>query len=274
MDSAGKVINNLGLEHTANSTTSSDQYRCDKCQDRGFIVEQRQNKHGISYDVAVPCECRAMRQAERVITKSGLAEQLKKYSLSNWRAETKTQDACLASAQAFLGTKNNSQWFYMGGQSGAGKTHLCASICGELLNRSIAVRYMMWRTDSLRLKAAIMEPEYRDMMDEYKQAPVLYIDDFLKGGGNPTSADINLAFDLIDYRSARESLVTIISSEYYISELMDIDNAIGGRIFERSRYPQNFCLTIVRDKDNNFRTNPDNFKTHKKPYKEVDIYEV
>ena len=80
------------------------------------------------------------------------------------------------------------------------------------------------------------------MIDRFKKAEVLYIDDLFKTGRNPdgsepkpTAADINAAFEIINYRYNNPALLTIISSELNEDELLDIDEAVGGRIFERSK---------------------------------------
>ena len=74
---------------------------------------------------------------------------------------------------------------------------------------------------------------YEDMMNRLKRAPVLYIDDFLKGG--TTEADIKIAYELLNARYNNERLRTVISSEYGIGEIMQIDEALGGRIYERAK---------------------------------------
>ena len=66
-----------------------------------------------------------------------------------------------------------------------------------------------------------------------KSVKVLYIDDFLKG--TATEADRNIAFDLLNARYIKPSLLTIISSEWTISRVLDWDEAIGSRIAERSK---------------------------------------
>jgi DNA replication protein DnaC len=71
------------------------------------------------------------------------------------------------------------------------------------------------------------------MLYELKTFPVLYIDDFLKGG--ITDADIRLAFELLNYRYNNSSLLTIISSEVDLKNIFDADEALAGRIYERAK---------------------------------------
>ena len=61
--------------------------------------------------------------------------------------------------------------------------------------------------------------------------------DFLKTGKGqePTTGDVNLAFELINARYADPTKLTIISSELPVAEIVDIDEAVGSRIYERSK---------------------------------------
>ena len=152
--------------------------------------------------------------------------------------------------------KNPDGWFFLGGQSGAGKTHLCTAICREFLLSGKRVIYMLWRDEVVKLKAMVNESdEYRDLVDKYKQADVLYIDDLFKTGRGqdnmvqkPTAADVNVAFEIINYRYNNPGKITIISSECTEDELLDIDEAIGGRIYERAK-----AFSIAKNRDRNYR---------------------
>lgn len=115
---------------------------------------------------------------------------------------------------------------------------------------------MMWREDIERLKANKMDAEvYAEMMDKFKTVPVLYIDDLFKTGKadtlqKPTPADINTAFELLNYRYNKPDLITIISSESQIADLINIDEAIAGRIKERCG---DYLINIKPDKTKNYR---------------------
>jgi DNA replication protein DnaC len=86
---------------------------------------------------------------------------------------------------------------------------------------------------------------------------VLYIDDLFKPVQDdtgerrqPNPGDIRLAFELLNFRYIHRDLITIISSEWTIDELQDIDPAIGGRVYQRSK---DYCLTISREEYKNYR---------------------
>ena len=94
------------------------------------------------------------------------------------------------------------------------------------------------------------------MIDRFKKAEVLYIDDLFKTGKAPdgsvlkiTGADVNVAFEIINYRYNNPALVTIISSELTEDEILDIDEATGGRIYERAKK----AFSIGKDRKKNYR---------------------
>jgi DNA replication protein DnaC len=67
-----------------------------------------------------------------------------------------------------------------------------------------------------------------------KQVDVLYWDDLFKHPKEPTSFEIDLAFEVLNYRYLNLK-PTIISSERTPNELLAIDEALGSRILERSK---------------------------------------
>ena len=80
--------------------------------------------------------------------------------------------------------------------------------------------------------------------------PILYIDDFLRNK-QPTQAEIKLAFSIIDTRY-QNGLKTIISSEKSLKELHGIDEALTGRIYERTNKKE-YYIDISRNPNYNFR---------------------
>ena len=79
----------------------------------------------------------------------------------------------------------------------------------------------------------------------------MYIDDLFKTkqGASVTAADINIAFEILNYRYINDML-TIISSEKTLREILDIDEAVGSRIYEMA---QGYILNISADPAKNYR---------------------
>ena len=68
----------------------------------------------------------------------------------------------------------------------------------------------------------------------------MYIDDFLKNGKEkdgslqkPSAAETRIIFEILNSRYNNLNLFTIISSERLLSEIKNIDWAVGRRIEER-----------------------------------------
>lgn len=216
---------------------------CQICKNRGYISEVRGN-----YVVSVECECMATRRSLRRIEKSGLGDLMKRYTFDNFKASEPWQAVMKSQAMNFL-EHGRGKWFAVMGSVGAGKTHICTALCGELLKQNHEVRYMLWRNESVRLKAAVNDSEaYEKLLDPLKNVPVLYIDDLFKTkkGEEITKGDVNLAFELLNYRYCDRKLTTVISSEKTIEEIIEIDEATGSRIYERCK---GFYLKLVGQKN-------------------------
>lgn len=233
-----------------------DGYDCPICLNRGDTAKAVYSEQFNTWDeVHVPCKCMEIRKTLKRLEKSGLKSVVKKYTFANYTADEPWQQYIKQKAANFLSAPE-SRWFFIGGQSGAGKTHICTAITVSFLKHGKSVRYMLWRDEATRLKSLVNDVEaYTAGMNELKAVDVLYIDDLFKTGKagenqRPTPADINLAFELINFRSLDKSKTTIVSSECSLTDLLDIDEAIGGRIAE---YSGEYCISIDRDRSKNYR---------------------
>ena len=220
-----------------------------KCKNRGEIAVNRNGAF-----VVLDCECKVIRRNICCIRESGLAELLDIYTFESYTAEHDWQKYVKERASAYI-TVTGGVWLSVLGCVGAGKTHICTAVCGELMRKGLSLKYMLWRDESVKLKSAVNNhDEYTRLIKQFKDAEVLYIDDLFKTKKDAgiTPADINLAFELINYRYNQPGKKTIISSEKSIEELYSIDSAIGSRIYERSK-KHDFCLEIENANENNYR---------------------
>lgn len=177
------------------------------------------------------CECMPKRRSLRRIRNSGIADLMTRYTFDSYTADDPERKNIKAKAKAFCASPTG--WLFISGRSGSGKSHICTAICSQMIDLGKEVYYMAWRDESTALKAAVTSDEYERRIKKLKSVDVLYIDDFLKGGD--TEADIRLAFEIINARYIDSRLRTVISSEKDIKELLNRDEALGGRIYERSR---------------------------------------
>ena len=205
-----------------------DNVDCPVCHNTGCIV----TKASDGTLKASECACMAKRVSIRRLERSGLKDAVSRYTFKNYVADTIERKKVLYAAEDFC--RNDKGWFFISGKSGSGKTHICTAICSRMMEQNKNVRYMLWRDETVLLKALTTDgEEYQRQIGPFKSVPVLYIDDFLKGGH--TEADLRLAFEVLNSRYNDSQLRTIISSELTLFEILGLDEAVGGRIYERSR---------------------------------------
>lgn len=204
---------------------------CPLCKNKGYVVEL-QGK----YIVSVECKCMVKRRSLRRMKRSGLGDLLNRYTFSTYQTPENWQEGVKRAALDYLENPVG-KWFVASGCVGSGKTHICTAICGELINAGVEVRYMRWKDDGGRIKAAITDNgEYARLIEPLKCVHTLYIDDFWKAGnGGVTKGDIDLAFEILNARYNDSKLITLISTEIPLSRMLEIDEAVGSRIYERSK---------------------------------------
>ena len=230
-----------------------DGYDCQVCHNKGVIMLVVAPS-GRWSTATKDCKCMKTRKTIRQMQRSGLKNVIRDLTFSKFEATEPWQKTLKQAAIDYAA--NPAGWFYIGGQSGIGKSHLCTAICREFLLAGREVKYMLWRDEVTRLKALVTDgDEYHKLMDTYKRIEVLYIDDLFKTGRDkdnnpqrPTAADINAAFEIINARSLDAKLLTIISSECTTNDLLDIDEATGGRICEKAQ-----VFSIAPDRTKNYR---------------------
>lgn len=201
-------------------------YSCDKCRNKGYIAVLEDD-----YEVMQPCRCLKTRDTLRRIQLSGLEPLLRVCTFQNFQTEQPFQAHLLKSATDYL--KEQHRWFFVGGQSGCGKTHICTAIVGGMIKRGLSVRYLVWRDVANELKTSLTDGSYTAQIKPYKESDVLYVDDLFKtnSASDVKSADVKLAFEILDYRY-RNQMLTIISTEWMLSQLRQIDAATAGRIIQ------------------------------------------
>ncbi len=231
-------------EATANGALpTAPEYRCEFCHDTGQIIHRVPGSIEISVS---ECECAVKRRNALRIKRSGLADVMSRYTFEAYKTPDKQTAAIKAAALRYV-AESRGEWFVIVGRPGSGKTHVCTAIIGKLIEGGKNCKYMLWRDEVRELKALVNDNSaYRERMNLLKNVDVLYIDDFFKGR-TVSDGDLNVAFELLNARyNARKR--TIISGERTIGAIMDIDEAIGSRIYERSK--NGYC----------FETSPENWR--------------
>lgn len=219
---------------------------CDKCNDKGYVYAVKEG-----HCVGRRCSCLTQRENVARIERSGLSEVIKRYTFDSFKTDESWQKLMKDTALEFI--QHEGAWFYIGGQSGCGKTHICTAIANHYLQQNKSVKYMLWRDEAVRILANSTNDELRqELITPLKNVDVLYIDDFFKHRNNekPTEAETNLAFEILNYRYINQ-MTTIISSELTVGDIINIDEALGGRIYDMA-YPS-YLLSVAKDPKKNYR---------------------
>lgn len=238
-----------------------DGYECALCKNKGMVAKLEHSPiYGYGIEVLAKCKCHKARNALARLHRSGLGNVVKKYTFDKYQTPDEWQKHIKETAQRFCEVKER-YCFFIGGQSGAGKTHICTAIARHFIWQEMETRYMVWPQEIQGIQASVNDPErYEAKMKELKEADVLYIDDLFKNGKDertgkmrtPSEPEVRRAFEIINYRYNDPDKITIISSERTLFELNDIDQALAGRIAEKTK-EQGFCINLRPDFNKNWR---------------------
>lgn len=228
---------------------------CPLCKNKGYTEKVIVGYGGGYTSVMQECECQKQRRSWKRLQNSGLADSIQRMTFDSYKADQEWQVKAKLKAEKFARGEGG-EWFYFGGAVGSGKTHLCTAICGELLKQNQSVKYMCWAEEAVKLKGKVNDDDYDSLIRPYKDADVLYIDDFFKTRRNktgiaeyPSDADVKLAYQIINFRYISRKK-TIISSEWLMNELMQMDEATASRIYEMAK---GSTLQLGRDEKRNYR---------------------
>lgn len=224
-------------------------YECDICKDVGWLT-----KMDGGYEFTYPCECTIKKQMIDSLERSGITEDvLHKQTFETFKVDADYQKLMKNKAMGFCNQKENT-FFFVGGQVGCGKTHICTAICKLHYDLAQPFYYVMYGDVVNKLKALAMDEEnYSNYLNSLNKVKVLFIDDLFKGKGKSndgiTDADVKHLFKIINNRYLSNK-VTIISSERTLQEVLLIDQGIGSRIKEKCG---EFAVSIGDDIKRNYR---------------------
>ena len=218
-------------------------YDCAKCNNKGVIeyIDDDWN------ETCKTCSCMKIRACYQAMEHSGMTEDMiERFTFDSFSSMKEYQTRMKQPAMRYADS-DLTKWFYIGGQSGAGKTHLCTAIAKSLLMSGHQVKYVLWHDFARKIKSLKYRiEEYDAYIRDIAKSEVLYIDDLFKA-----DKSTDAAFELINLRYiARRP--TIISSEMFVSDISKMDEALGSRINEMSK---GFCVLINHDESRNFRNN-------------------
>ena len=202
-------------------------YNCPKCKDSGWIFPDMWNQ---SF-TAVPCDCAEARYQATADKKAGVT--LDK-NFRNFKLDTDLAKSMYSKAKVYIERfdKNNKSLLILG-QSGSGKTHLMTAIMDELRSshKRLKQQYFSYIDLILLMReyAKINQVMYRKTLDDFKKLDLLLIDDLFKGGLE--NDDLRIIFDVIN-TLYMEKVKLIVTSEFLIDDIRELDEAIAGRLYE------------------------------------------
>lgn len=206
---------------------------CDKCEGGYLIDEWREAmKHGCMTGVR-ECECVELARNRKRLRDSGLEQLAGRCTFYSYEAKHQWQEVIKNKAQDYLKDYKGKS-FFISGQSGSGKTHICTAICNEIIRQGGRLKYFQWVKDGSRLKQLVTDPDrYEKEITGLIEMPFFYLDDLFKS--KVTDADMRLLYEIINGRY-NMGLPTILSSERSLQHLKNLQEgdgeAIAGRIFE------------------------------------------
>lgn len=228
------------------SSQSLESTRCILCGDTGWIYHKERHSYS-------KCDCSKAQFAIEQLAATGLGARAIKKSFKDfepWNLKVKSmKDIATNYFLAFDTIKdeaNNS--LALLGDSGAGKTHLLVALINNFVSKKKKkVVYMSYIDAITELKQNVLNGDvYQGRIKKYKNAEILVIDDLFKNGY--TESDLRITSEIINHRYIN-NLPIMLSSEYLLKDLINIDKAIGGRIKEMS---QNYLYEIT-GVENNYR---------------------
>ena len=247
-EGTAKSLEEILQEEVRNyNETEGTETSCQTCKGKGYIMEIQKDEFLGPYTTVKECGCMRRKLELQKAKNSGIVPLLKK-NFNNFETTNDWQKNIKALAMENAKTKT---WFFIGGQSGAGKTHICSAITNHQSRNNVKVKYMVWTDDIRELKSF----EDDTLMYQSKRVECLYIDDLFKkpkredGLPNLTAADVDKTWELINFRYSNK-LKTIISTELSIDDIIRIDESLGSRIKQNCG---KYIINLNRNKERNYR---------------------
>lgn len=208
---------------------------CCICKGKGYI-EYEQDGYAFVED----CECMQTVIAQDMLKRSGISEEFQKKGFKNFDDRgldvlKKAKGMGLQYCKEFPQIRNarRNSILYQG-QVGSGKTHLSMAICNNIMTvHRVGCFYMSYREEITKIKQTVTDAvNYEYTTRRFKNAPVLMIDDLLKGKNS--DADVNILFEIINHRYLN-NLPMVVSTEKSTDELLNFDEGTMSRLIEMTR---------------------------------------
>ncbi|MEC1863164.1 ATP-binding protein [Bacillus licheniformis] len=230
-------------ETESDASEKKADYDCSICKDELGYLEK---KDGI--EVWVRCKCVEWRRIRKLMNSSDITAEFEKLQFKNFVTEGKDKliveayDCAVDYYKDFEDIRDKRRnSIALLGQPGSGKTHLLTAISNKLIkSKNIPVQYFPYVEGFNDLKDDFEKLE--EKLWRMKEVDVLFIDDLFKPVytntkegriKKPRATDwqIEQTYSVINYRYLNHKPI-LISSELNIEQIVDIDEALGTRIYE------------------------------------------
>lgn len=247
-DMSDKALEEL-YNRSVGELDKEDGYNCPLCKNRGYLIRfQDGEKHTST------CSCMNKRIVYKRMRKMGLFDCVQRYTFERYQAAAPWQahlkQMTIDYVKACLNTPPNKPlpWLYLAGQPGCGKTHLCHAVLMALAEhfQPHAVSYPAWYRD---VSASAMDKDERDKaMRPCKNSEVLFMDDLFRSH-NPTNAEIQTVFEVVNHAYGINRRAIIFSSEMPLDKVLQKNEGLGRRMVERCG---EFTAAIRRQKGRDY----------------------
>lgn len=222
-----------------NNDGAALQETCKYCNGTGNYIT---SGNGRLPDI-IPCPyCQSKRTIDSCLNRSGVTlEDYSRFTLDTFdEKRSKSAAEMKRMALQYLAKFPKGVGFGAFGLAGRGKTHICVALCQAIARKYHRPHFYFPYTreiDKLITLKKFRPLEYEEKLNDWILRENLYIDDLLKfsnkGGKDNVCFDqteSRVLFDLLNGRYVKQNR-TFFSSEYTVSQLREIDEGIGSRVF-------------------------------------------
>lgn len=181
------------------------------------------------------CNVRKMADVQRKVKAAQITEEFKSMTFKTFEFDGRPMpiQKAFRVAQSYVMAffkirKEKQNGIALLGNPGSGKTHLLAAVTNNLLSKGVEVFYFPWVEGMKELTNAENEKK-QEIIHRMQRCEVLFLDDLFKGREKPTDFQFETAWAVLNYRYLN-NLPIMVSTERTISDLLDIDEAMGSRI--------------------------------------------
>lgn len=221
----------------------SSEAECEICRDAGMVHPMGENGK-VDYATLVTCQCQVdevkKKKQQLILEQSGVPMPHREKCFNGFR-QTELNNKAFFESLNFAGGEASYKILVLYGSAGNGKTHLAYSALREFAERGLLAKFVTFQELIGQAKAAFRDSGGQQVIDSYKTAEVLVLDDV---GAEPmTDWTESVLEEIVNYRYGHE-LVTLLTTN-------EDPNDLPAPVISRLR-DKDVCL-IVHNKESDWR---------------------